>query len=141
MAEFEGTALAKAQARMLVALRQEHGLTQAEAAKRIGAHYQQWQRYEQGKRQAPLSWVRMVEQKFRTTLDIRAEPQAPATPLSPEQRQGVLLAARKLNALAQELIEMGMTEVTPLGVPAAVQGVHAVTRTAAATRARRPNSG
>ena len=141
MQGFEGSPLAKAQAKALVALRQEHGLTQAEAAKRIGAHYQQWQRYEQGKRQAPIAWIRMVEQKFRATLDIRAEPQAQPLALSPEQRQGVLIAARKLHALAQDLFELGMPEVTPL-VPAAVRGIQDVVRAEARPQStRRPRQG
>lgn len=140
MQDFEGTALAKAQAKALVALRTEHGLTQTEAAKKIGTHYQQWQRYESGKRQAPITWLRKVEAKFGTTLDIRVDPAPAPLPLSPAERQGVLIAARKLHALAQDLFELGMTEVTPL-VPTAVHGMTAVARAEAAKTTRRPRQG
>lgn len=103
--DFEGSALAKAQHDALYALRTEHGVTQAEAAKRIRDHYQQWQRYEQGKRQAPTTWVRKVEKVFGVTLDIRAEPKPTPRELSPAEREGILIAARQMHALAAALFE------------------------------------
>ena len=139
MAEFEGTALAFAQTKALRALRQEHGVTQEEAAKKIGSHYQQWQRYEQGKRQAPITWLRKVEAKFGATLDIRVDPAPAPLPLSPEQRQGVLIAARKMHALAQDLFELGMAEVTPFPERAAVEAAHQAL--AKPLSSRRPRQG
>lgn len=118
-------------------------MTQAEFAKRLGEpNPTQYQRYEGGHRPAPVPWLRKVEAKFGVTLDIRSDEQVTPVVLSPEQRQGVLIAARKLHALAQDLFELGMTEVTPLA-PAAAQGVHAVLRGTVATSAtrRRPKAG
>ena len=116
--DFEGTPLAIAQGRALLALRQERGMTQAEAAKLVGDHQQQWQRYEHGKRQAPTTWVRRVEKAFGVTLDIRAEPKPAPRELSPAERDGILIAARQMHALAADLFALA-GETPPAVVPRA----------------------
>jgi hypothetical protein len=136
---FKDSPLAHAQKRELLRIRAQLGLTQVEAAKRIGDATNQWQRYEWGWRQAPLTWIRKVESKLRVTIDIRVDP-ADTSGMSADQRKGILLAVRKVRALLDDLVEETMG-ATPR-VPAEVRGIHTVLRTPeAAPQDQKPNAG
>jgi len=138
--DFEHTPLGKAQREELLRIRKQLGLTQAEAAKRVGCATNQWQRYEWGWRPAPLAFIRKAEAKLLVTLDIRAEPTSGTNEISADQRRGVLLAVRQVRALLDDLVEEAMG-ATPR-VPAEVRGIHAAIQAAEpAPRGRKPKLG
>jgi hypothetical protein len=134
---FKDSPLAHAQKRELLRIRAQLGLTQVEAAKRIGDATNQWQRYEWGWRQAPLTWIRKVESKLRVTIDIRVDP-ADTSGMSADQRKGILLAVRKVRALLDDLVEETMG-ATPRA-PTEVLGIHQAIQDAAPAQSR-PKSG
>lgn len=95
--------------RQMQALRLRLGLTQKEAAAKVRLHFNQWGKYEQGRREAPPRVLNAIEQhlKHRISLQVDAAPRsAPTHP--PEFYKGMLEAGRKLMALGQTISEEAM---------------------------------
>lgn len=92
--------------RQMQTLRVRLGLTQKEAAAKVGLHWNQWAKYEQGKREAPARVLNAIEQHLKHRISLAVDPapkKAPSHP--PEFYKGMLEAGRRLSAAGQQIME------------------------------------
>lgn len=108
--------LARQMGRQLNTIRSQFQLTQAEAAKRIGMHVNQWAKYERGEREIPLRWMKAIRDAFHRDLAMPAAVPVAAHQHPPEYYKGMLEAGRKITAAGQLIMEEAMDGLTAAAV-------------------------
>jgi transcriptional regulator with XRE-family HTH domain len=131
--------------KQMLAMRVRMHLTQKEAAKRVGLHWNQWAKYERGEREAPLRLLQAIEKHLGTPISIptpadiagRGGPTHP-----PEYYKGMLEAGRLIQARAQAVIEDAMDGLSAAAVTPSADRLHVAAAAVAVRKATKgPQSG
>ena len=144
MSRLSNPAVAAYIGKQMLSIRVRMNLTQKEAAKRVGTHWNQWAKYERGEREAPLRLLQNIEKHLGTpisvpTADQLAHPLRPSHP--PEYYKGMLEGARLIQARAQAVIEDAMDGLSAAAVTPSADRLHVAAEAVAVRQASRGQAG
>jgi transcriptional regulator with XRE-family HTH domain len=143
MSRLSNAAVAAHIGKQMLSIRVRMDLTQKEAAKRVGTHWNQWAKYERGEREPPIRLLDAIEKHLGTRIIVpsMSDLTGPRGPVhSPEYYKGMLEAGRLIQARAQAVIEDAMDGLSAAATPS-TDRLHVAAEAVAVRRAQQPQSG